>query len=70
MAWFEDTVPTLYIVFLEEILGDKSKETMFIQKALLPAARCLLKWKWRGVGDRSGLWEQLGVFWSVDEGLV
>lgn len=51
-------------------MGDKSKETMFIPKALLPAARCLLKWKWRGVGDRSGLWEQLGVFWSVDEGLV
>ena len=64
------TQSPLYTLFLEEILGDKSKETMFIQKALLPAARCLLKWKWRGVGDRSGLWEQLGVFWSVEEGFV
>lgn len=34
---------------------------MFVQKVLLPAARCLLKQKQRGVGDRSGLWGQLGV---------
>ena len=61
LVW-RHSLPMLYIVFLKEMLRDqKNKKTMIILTDLSHAARCLLKWKWRG--SRTGL--ASGKSWAL-----